>query len=155
MQGLTVTQLARAADVGGETVRHYEALGLLPAPQRTASGYRLFSRDAVPRLAFIRRSKALGFTLPEIKELLNLSDLRQTDCNTDMLRLREAATEKLQVIDGRINELKSIRQGLQDLISSCPGKGPLANCPILSALSVTTTDPHRSADLPLLSLKDC
>ena len=136
MQGWTVTQLARAAGIGSDAVRHYEAQGLLPAPMRTASGYWLFNEEAVPRLAFIRRSKALGFTLPEIKELLSFSDRRQSDDQTDMVRLREAAAEKLIVIDQRISELQGIRQGLQALVSSCPGKGTLANCPILAALAV-------------------
>ena len=86
-------------------------------------------------MRFIRQAKSLGFTLVEIAELLKLSDRRQTDSATDMLRLREAASAKMADIEGRIAELQKVREGLQQLIESCPGHGRLAACPILSALS--------------------
>jgi len=140
MTELTVSQLARAAGVGTETVRHYETLGLIQKPLRSDSGYRLFKPSSVERMSFIRRAKSLGFTLPEIADLLKLSDQRQTDSATDMVRLREAASAKLVDIETRIVELKKVRQGLVQLIDSCPGKGRLAACPILSALSGSGDD---------------
>lgn len=135
MSEYTVSQLARAAGVGTETVRHYEQIGLLAAAARSDSGYRMFPPESVARMSFIRQAKFLGFTLPEIAELLKLSDQRQTDSATDMLRLREAATAKIADIEGRIAELQKVREGLKQLVASCPGKGRLAACPILSALS--------------------
>ncbi len=135
MSGLTVSQLARAAGVGSETVRHYEEIGLLPKAQRSANGYRFFSIDAAQRIGFILRAKALGFALPEIAELLRLSDRRQTDSATDMIHLQQAAVLKMAEVEARIHDLEQIRAGLRQLINSCPGAGALAACPILNALS--------------------
>lgn len=143
MNEYTVSQLARAAGVGTETVRHYEQIGLLAPAARGDSGYRLFPTESVARMSFIRQAKSLGFTLPEIAELLKLSDQRQTDSATDMLRLREAATAKMADIEGRIAELQKVREGLRQLIASCPGQGRLAACPILSALSGTNACKQR------------
>jgi len=72
-QPITIGRLARAADVGVETIRFYEREGLLAPPARTASGYRLYSPKTAERLGFIRRAKALGFSLAEIRELLELA----------------------------------------------------------------------------------
>ncbi len=135
MTEYTVSQLAHAARVGTETVRHYEQIGLLAKPHRSDSGYRLFSQESVARMSFIRQAKSLGFTLQEIAELLRLSDQRQTDSATDMLRLREAASAKMADIESRIAELQKVCEGLRQLIASCPGQGRLASCPILSVLS--------------------
>jgi DNA-binding transcriptional MerR regulator len=74
MSTLTIGKLANAAGVGIDTVRFYERAGLLNKPQRTASGYRLYAASDVARLRFIRRAKGLGFSLPEIAELLRLND---------------------------------------------------------------------------------
>jgi DNA-binding transcriptional MerR regulator len=71
---LTIGKLASAADVGVDTVRFYERAGLLKKPPRSASGYRLYDAADAVRLRFIRRSKALGFSLDEIVELLKLND---------------------------------------------------------------------------------
>lgn len=135
MSGLTVSQLARAAGVGSETVRHYEEIGLLPKAVRGGNGYRVFPPAAVPRIAFILRAKNLGFGLPEIATLLDLSDRRQTDSATDMVRLQQAAVVKMEEVEARIHDLEQIREGLRQLIYSCPGAGSLSDCPILNALS--------------------
>ena len=135
MSGWTVSQLARAAGVGSETVRHYEEIGLLPKPLRGSNGYRVFPSAALARMGFIRRAKNLGFGLPEIATLLDLSDRRQTDTATDMVRLQQAAVIKMSEIEMRIRDLEQIRAGLQQLVDSCPGAGSLAECPILNALS--------------------
>ena len=73
MPGMTIGKIAAQADVAVDTVRYYERAGLLPEPPRRESGYREYPADAVKRLRFIRRAKALGFSLPEIGELLDLS----------------------------------------------------------------------------------
>ena len=76
---MKIGTLARQADVAIDTVRYYERQGLLPAPERTQSGYRSYAADDVARLRFIRRAKTLGFTLAEIRELLALSARRDQD----------------------------------------------------------------------------
>lgn len=128
---MKIGQLARHADTGIDTVRFYERQGLLPTPQRQASGYRHYDDGDVARLRFIRHAKALGFTLVEIRELLALSGHREED----MAGIKEAAMEKLADVEARLTELNRIRQGLQTLVDSCPGHGPLDHCPILAALS--------------------
>ena len=128
---MKIGELGQRAGVGIDTVRYYERAGLLPQPRRLASGYRAYGDDDVRRLRFVRRAKALGFTLPEIRELLALSGRREDD----MGGLKAAASEKLADVNARLAELNRIREGLEALVASCPGHGALAQCPILDALA--------------------
>lgn len=128
---MKIGELAHRAGVGVDTVRYYERQGLMPVPARKASGYRLFEAGDVTRLQFVRRAKALGFTLSEIRELLALSGRRQDD----MADLKTAVTEKLVDLEAKLAELTRIRDGLKALVASCPGHGALARCPILAALA--------------------
>lgn len=127
---MNIGQLSRRTGVPIDTVRYYEKQQLLPPPTRTASGYRHYEADDVLRLTFIRRAKSLGFTLEEIRDLLALS--RADD--GDMAAIRAAAASKLIDVEQRIAELTRVRDGLQTLVSACPGHGALDQCPILSAL---------------------
>lgn len=128
---MKIGELAKRAGVAVDTVRFYERQGLLPAPQRQASGYRRYDEADVRRLRFIRRAKSLGFTLGEIQELLALSSRR----GEDMVGLKAAALEKLADVDAKLTELQRIRAGLEALVAACPGHGALERCPILTALS--------------------
>lgn len=128
---MKIGELAQRAGVGIDTVRYYEKEGLLPKAQRLASGYRVYDQQDARRLRFVRRAKALGFTLPEIRELLALSDHR----DDDMAAMKAAATEKLADVQAKIAELDRIRAGLETLVESCPGHGALEQCPILNALA--------------------
>ena len=128
---MKIGTLAKHAGVAIDTVRYYERQGLLPAPVRLASGYRDYTDGDVARLRFIRRAKALGFTLGEIGELLALSTRR----DGDMAGMKSAAQQKLADVDAKLAELQRIRQGLTDLVASCPGHGALEHCPILDALA--------------------
>ena len=94
-------QLAKKAGVNPETVRYYEKTGLLPKAKRTESGYRLFSEEDVKRIKFIKRAKELGFTLKEIKELLELRFENQGECQ----EVRKLAEEKLQDVEKKIQDL--------------------------------------------------
>ena len=128
---MQIGQLAKRADVPIDTVRYYERHGILPQAERQASGYRRYGEDDVARLRFVRRAKALGFTLVEIRDLLALSGRRADD----MAGLKAAAIEKLADVEHKLEELTRIRDGLQALVASCPGHGPLDHCPILAALA--------------------
>lgn len=128
---MKIGELAKRTGVGIDTVRYYERERLLPKAQRLISGYRVYDAADVKRLQFVRRAKALGFTLPEIRELLALSDHR----DDDMATLKAAAMEKLADVQAKIAELDRIRMGLETLVASCPGHGALAQCPILNALA--------------------
>lgn len=128
---MQIGQLAKRAGIAIDTVRYYERQGLLPPPQRRDSGYRQYGEEDVLRLRFIRRAKALGFTLEEIAGLLELSARR----HEDMADFKQAAEARLLALDTRIAELQRVRAGLLNLIVHCPGHGNLATCPILAALS--------------------
>ncbi len=128
---VNIGQLARQAGVPIDTVRYYERQGLLATAQRSAGGYRVFSDTDLTRLRFIRRAKALGFTLEEIGELLRLSDHR----GQDMAQVRETAVHRLQDIQQRIAELQRVHAALEQLVEACPGHGDLDRCPILGALA--------------------
>ena len=130
-QSLTISRLAREAGVGIDTVRYYERAGLLPEPPRRASGYRDFPAATVQRLNFIRRAKALGFSLEEIRELLQLS----ADRGRGVAGVKASAEAKLRLVEERIAELQRMRDGLRELVRACPGHGELKSCPILNALS--------------------
>lgn len=131
---MRIGELAQRAGVGVDTVRYYEREGILPPADRAESGYRRYRPDDVARLQFVRRAKALGFTLTEIAELLALSGQR----GADMVAMRTAAQTKLADVDTKLAELTRIRAGLHTLISACPGHGALATCPILAALTQET-----------------
>ena len=133
-QAMKIGELAQTAGVGIDTVRYYERQGLLPAPARLASGYRVYDPADVARLRFVRRAKALGFTLVEIRDLLSLSGRREDD----MSGLKAAASEKLLDVESKLSELTRVRDGLRSLVASCPGHGALERCPILTALSEDT-----------------
>jgi len=129
-KSFTIGRVAEQADVGIDTIRFYERRGLLPKPRRTASGYRLYSEDTIRRLDFIRKSKALGFTLEEIISLLDLQDSGGPKADVKAL-----TRHKLEQIDIKINDLERMRAVLSALEHDCEGTGDVRTCPIIEALS--------------------
>ena len=127
---LTIGDVARRAEVGVETVRYYERRGLLKEPARNEAGYRQYAEDAVSRVRFIRRARELGFTLKEIGELLAL----RLDPSASKADVKQRAEAKIIVIKAKIRDLQRTRDVLVKLTASCPGYGPLDDCPILEAL---------------------
>ena len=127
---LKIGELARAADVGVETIRYYERRGLLARPPRRASGYRRYPPQAVHRVRFIRRAQALGFTLREIEELLAL----RVDDERSCADVRALARAKLQDIERRVAELQQMGRALERVARRCRGRGPTSECPILEVL---------------------
>lgn len=127
---MQIGQLARQAGVAIDTVRYYERQGLLPSPERLASGYRRYGTQDVARLRFIRLAKELGFTLQEIGELLQLSAAREGD----RAEVRALAQQRLADIERRLQELDAMRMALAELVQHCSGHGPVAGCPIIESL---------------------
>ena len=125
----TIGKLANAAGVRIDTVRFYERAGLLKKPQRTAAGYRLYAESDAARLRFIRRAKALGFSLDEIAELLRLND-----GGGRRGAVRALAEQRLSEIEQKLRELGRMRETLRHLVHQCHGDGPLAGCPIIEAV---------------------
>lgn len=130
MPALSIGQVARQAKVGVETIRFYERRGLLAPPPRTPSGYRQYQPDTIARLGFIQRAKALGFSLREIGELLEI----RADPHASTCDVKQAAESKLEDIERKIGDLQRMQATLSVLISECPGEGPMNNCPIVDAL---------------------
>lgn len=121
---LSIGKLAKAADVGVETVRYYQRRGLLETPSE-AGGMRRYSDDHVDRLRFIKRAQTVGFTLEEIADLLSLND------NRDHRVARQLATEKIQDIELRITRLGKMADALRQLVHECECGGEDMPCPII------------------------
>lgn len=131
MDGMTRSEVADRADVGRETVRYYEERSLIPDPPRSAAGYRLYDESYVERIRFIGRAQELGFTLEEIKELLELRGGAGATC-ADV----KAQTEvKIDDVEAKIRDLQRIRDALATLARTCEGgSAPTTACPILDAM---------------------
>jgi len=108
---MRIGDLAVQTDVSTKTIRYYEAIGVLPAPERTASGYRDYNEETVERLRFVRSAQALGLTLGEIREVLAYRDRGETPCAHVVERIRRRASE----IDEQIAHLKRMRTELRRL----------------------------------------
>jgi len=126
-EGMTIGQLARAAEVNVETVRYYQRVGLLPVPPRPQGGYRCYSDADLSRLRFIRRAKTTGFPLKDIQVLLQLDEKNCAD-------VRELAEHKLANIRKRIADLESMATSLSTMILQCESSKQPA-CPIIDAFS--------------------
>ena len=133
MRTLTSGQLAREAEVGVETIRFYEREGLIVEPPRRVSGYRQFPCETVDHVRFIRRGKALGFSLKEIRDLLTLRVARGTTCQ----QVKDRAEAKITDIEEKISDLQRMKRALKKLAASCSGKGPIDECPIIAAMDGT------------------
>jgi len=129
MSSLSIGQLAKQAGVAIDTVRYYERNQLLDPAGRLASGYRRYGDSELRRLRFIRRAKALGFSLADVRALLSLSDER------NVAKVKRAAEARLAEVEQRLAELERIRNALQALVAACPGHGRAEACPILNALN--------------------
>lgn len=130
----TIGQLAQAAGVGVETVRYYEKEGLLDQPRRPPGGIRAYGRNAMESLAFVHGAKELGFTLKEIRALIEL----RSDPKSDAAAVRGRAVAKLSQIERKLLQFERMRATLRELLSRCPGTGELGACPIVQALTVTS-----------------
>lgn len=130
MKNMTVGKFANTAEVNIETIRFYERKGLLPKPTRKDSGYRLYSQEDVRRLQFIVHAKELGFSLTEIKELLELQVEAETNCE----EVRQQTEVKIKDIEKKIADLRRIHEVLVKLAAACRERGATGECPILEAL---------------------
>jgi Hg(II)-responsive transcriptional regulator len=125
----TIGRLARAAGVNIDTVRFYERQGLLHPAPRSGGGYRLYGQAEVQRLQFIRRAKALGFSLEDIAELLHL-----TEDGQDRGQVKAIAERRVADLQQRIAELERMRSILARHAGHCSGHGGVQGCPIIEAL---------------------
>lgn len=131
LEKLTIGQLSKQTGVKVVTIRYYERLKLMPAPPRTQANYRVYDRQQVRRLRFIRWCRDLGFTLDQIRELLHLSTQGAKECS----RVDRITEEHLKEIECKVADLRTLGAELRRIKNCCPGKGLIADCRILEALS--------------------
>ncbi len=125
-----IGELADKCGVNKETIRYYERKGLIPEPDRTESGYRMYSQQIINRMNFIKRMQELGFTLSEIDKLLGVVDRNEAKCR-DMY---DFTVLKIEDIQCKIEDLKKIEKMLTDLKERCPENKDIYECPILETL---------------------
>lgn len=128
-KGLQRAELARRTGANLETVRYYEKVGLLPAPPRTASGYRSYDGAHERRLQFVLRARELGFSLEEVRALLRLVDERDQPC-AEASRL---AAIHLSDVRAKIADLRRMQRVLKDVVAEC-GDGSRPDCPLIETL---------------------
>jgi MerR family copper efflux transcriptional regulator len=128
---MRISEVAKSAGVGVETIRFYERKGLVKQPIRPAdSGFRTYPPEVVSRIRFVREAQELGFSLREIEDLLSLKADPHTDCSS----VRNRALKKRDEVNAKIKRLKALQRTLTTLIAACPGKGVTSYCSILDAL---------------------
>ncbi len=126
---VTIGALSKQTGCHIETVRYYERIGVLLKPPRTEGGHRLYGKEHIKRLMFVRRSRELGFSLGEIRTLLKLVDGKQYTCR----EVKTLMEEHLGDIKKKISDLKRLQKTLADISSQCEG-GMVPECPIIDAL---------------------
>ena len=129
--GFPIGELSRCTGVNIETIRYYEKIKMLQAPPRTEGGHRVYGATETRTLAFIRRSRELGFTLNEIRALLDLGGPGKASCS----QVRKIATHHLKYIRAKISDLVKLERLLAKTIARCSGNA-VPDCPILDILDV-------------------
>ncbi len=131
MENLTISKTAREAGVGVETIRFYERKGLIKQPLKPRDGgFRTYSGKIIQQVRFIRHAQELGFSLREIEELLTLRANPKSDCAD----VRKRASEKLQEVERKIDQLQKMGSALSKVIAACPSQGVLDDCSIIEAM---------------------
>jgi MerR family mercuric resistance operon transcriptional regulator len=127
MKTMKIGEVAKLSGIGIETIRFYEREGLLLEPERRPSGYRQYDESTVERLEYIRRAKELGFTLAEIRELMELSFVSQTCCD----HIRQRAETKITDIESKIRNLQQMKRSLGKIVQRCRNKNSTDDCPLV------------------------
>lgn len=126
---MRIGELAQLTGSQVETIRYYERAGILTEPQRGDNNYRYYGKAHVRRLGFVRRCRALGFSLKEVRNLLNMIDGSDYSCG----EVQEAAASHLADVRVRLDDLQRLEASLSVLVSRCSG-GENADCAFLEAL---------------------
>jgi len=121
--------LGKQTGVNIETIRYYEKIGLMPDPVRSSGGYRIYDHSHLKRLSFVRRSRELGFTLREIRELLELVDGGDYTC----AEVRDRTIVHLEEVAQKIRDLQKMQRILKTMAAKCDG-GLVPECPIVDSL---------------------
>ena len=131
----TIGKLAKEAGVPISTVRYYERADLLQPDGRSEGNYRLYGPDALGRLQFIRAAKAVGFTLEDITELLQVQDGVKAPCD----EVEELISHRLEELESRLSDLRKVRGTLRLLDKLCRETADKDHCGVLDRLSTSDT----------------
>lgn len=126
----SIGQMAKSGNCKVQTIRYYEKIGLLPVAHRTQGNQRIYSKELMNRLAFIRHSRELGFSLDQIRVILSLSDDPAHSCSD----VDAIARNHLYQVESKIARLKSMQKELKRMINECAGD-QVSNCRIIEVLS--------------------
>ncbi len=129
MNGISIGELSRESAVNIETIRYYEKIGIMPAPARTAGGYRLYTPEHLKRLSFVRRGRELGFSLDELRGLLRLVDGHTYTCD----EVRALTLEHVATVRQKITDLRRLERVMADMAAQCTG-ARIPKCPVIDAL---------------------
>lgn len=128
-----IGRLAVLTNCKVETVRYYERSGLMPEPPRTGGGQRVYALSHVKRLNYIRRSRELGFSIEQIRQLLKFIDEPDHDCG----EVKAMAVQQVQQIQQKIDDLQRLESALNEMVDRCKGSAySIDDCPIIDALYV-------------------
>ena len=137
--GITIGEVSRLTGVHIETIRYYERIKMLPKPPRTVGGHRTYNSTQVQLLAFIKRSRELGFSPDDVRKLLRLGGPDKASCR----QVREIALDHLSDIRARISDLRKLERLLKKAVARCAGT-TAPECPVLEILDVQRENqPHK------------
>lgn len=135
----TIGKLAAESGTNVQTIRYYEQIGLLPVPPRSQGNQRLYGPEQVRRLAFIRRSRDLGFSIERVRELLRLADTPDRPCEM----VDDIAARQLVHVQEKIRALRALKRELQRLLDH--DGGTIRDCRIVETLSRPTAAARKAA----------
>ena len=141
MAGFLIGEVAQRAGVSATTIRYYEDIGLLTKPSRSSAGYRRYSESTVEELRFIRKAQALGFSLDEIAEILDLSRSGQTPC----AHVRSLARQHLAAAEERIRQLHRFRDQLAAQVAKWDAQETAVTCAGLCQL-IANAEPESNGE---------
>ena len=122
----TIGKLAKEFDLSVETIRFYERKGLIQQPQKPLSGYRLYDDSIAKQIQFIRKAKALGFTLREISSLMSM--------DSNCAQVESLGLKKLKIIQNKISDLQRLEKLIKEMTNSCKSNDDQSHCPIIDSL---------------------
>ncbi|RMD62562.1 MAG: MerR family transcriptional regulator [Alphaproteobacteria bacterium] len=141
---LSIGHLARETGCKVQTIRYYEDIGLMPAPLRSAGNQRRYGPAHVARLAFIRHSRELGFSLDAIRELLSLADDPDQPCDA----ADRIARAQLAAVETRLARLQALKLELERMVACCQG-GRIAECRVIEVLADHNECLHKDHTAPI------
>ncbi len=128
-RGYAIGEMSRETGVNIETIRYYERIAIMPEPDRTSGGNRQYNHDQLKRLSFIRRCRDLGFSLDEIRALLEMVDHDVFTCS----EVHELTIAHLASVRAKLADLRRLERALKAMAAEC-SKGDVPDCPIIDTL---------------------